>query len=1230
MLAVCTFFSAVRMETFAEENASEVNGQNVAMVRKTDEVIETQDGWDNSPVESVYENEGYRVIFSLTGHWSNGYSANVEIENTGSKTIENWTIEFEFPGNISNIWNAEIISNENNKYIIKNAGWNQDISAGGSIEFGIIGTEEFPGFPQRYQLIGNQINVELTECSIDFKLTDYWETGFCGEIAITNNSDAVVEDWALEFDLDSHFVSIWNAVLESAENGHIIVKNAGYNANINPGEVVTFGFEGYFEGERRVPENYVLYQHGINQGIDSIGEDAYIVRNAKSQLKIGYAFGDSEESVTKNISLCSELAGASVKWISSKPAMISDKGEVVRPSAESEYVTLTAVVSSNDYSEEVEFNVRVVKDTYVNYNIDYIYDMESPELLYIYNEEVDSLEVYLNDAGYVSDISGQFSEFVVESPEEAILALYEVKSLMGCESPKDELSWVSTNRDKYGYAYRFRQTYKGIPIYGRNVVVATNVNGITSFLHSSYVNDIDTDVTPALSEDAIFGILRDGDYEIIGNDGLYIYVDDMTVLVYNIIAEDDSGIYNILVNADSGEIVLTNPMSAFENASTRSDYAVPPFIVETGEDLLGIAQTYVVNHSKNGGIDIYDINDAKRNINLYDASGYEVGGELPEFPIRKAVNSWTPGEISGIVNAGKCYDFYYDMFGRKGLDGKGSLIRVYINYNIHNAQTKYGKLLFGIKGGTYTMNAQGGLDTVGHEYTHAIMDDLTTMDDYIFNECGAIQEAYADIFGYFIEGKVDPYWYHGESNNIQSAWRCMSDPWLFCQPAAIGDKYYQDYTVDSDDRGGIHQNNTIISHACYLMWKNGIIDKDRLAELWYHSIILGYDSTTEFSTVRTNILTSAKEMGMSGNEIQIIKDAFDSVGVTAEDAVEIGGTNVLLGKVVVADADMAAGNNVPIKGATIEMVRAGGRTYRESTSDDGTFSVIHLLPGNYTISVSKESFYTVSQEITLTSSNINNYCSTIELIPTSFVGTGAAEGTIKDSITGIGVEGLTLGVRKGINAKKGKVLSTSKTSVEGAYLFDKLESGNYCVEVVDNRVLKDGEKKYYKTYFNIKILGGCRVRNQNATVSNVLNASQLRIVLNWGASPRDLDSHLIGPTSSGANFHLSFGDRSYIESGTLIADMDLDCSLGYGPETTTIYNPVEGNYVFYVHNYYSGTTEITSSGASVEVYMGNNNEPAYVFNVPTTGSGIYWTVFSYNSKTKRVTPINYVGSTVKK
>ncbi len=1229
-------------ETVTEEStvdtSTEEQIQSVETVSGNEAVttaVESQsNGWDGVTTQQTYEGDNYKIIFMLDGYWNGGYNAKVKIQNTSNVKIENWYMAFDLANEISNLWNAEISTFENDNYVLKNAGYNQDIAANGTVEFGFGAREDFRGFPTECALLGEETETNEEDYTINYHLDSDWGDGFTGTITITNNSEQAIEDWRLEFDFARNITGIWNGVIESHEGNHYVIKNAGYNANIAPGQMVSFGFNGT-EGEANAePINFVLYSIGNILPEEAIDEDCLIVTNALSKLNVEFAFGDTKDSVTSNLNLCNSLDGASVEWTSNNTNIIDNNGVVTRPSDTSEYVTLTAKVSSNEYSDIKEFELYVIKNTYVNYNVDYIEDLDSLEMLYLYNDgEPENLEVYLNDAGYISYISGSFSDFVVESPEEAILALYGIKSLTGINSPKEELRWLSTTKDNYGTSFRYEQIYNNVPVYGMNIVITVDSTGKTSSLYSSFSADINIDTVPTISEKDVTDFLMSQGYSSIEENRLYVYMDDFEPkLVWGVNAIYEDNLYMVLVDAHNGGVVFTNLLSISEFAVGETS--------ASGTSSLGSNENFSVAYFKLGKTTYYTLRDVNRQISVYDATGINNTSSLPGTLISNTTNTWTGGEVSALTNVAKSYDFYYNNYGRKGMDGNNSPISVSINYgqaNSFSLGNSWG-LVFG-QGGTYIYGGEAALDTVGHEYTHSVVRSVTSLGSYYKDAPGAINEGYADIFGYFIENDNDPDWRHREDNTVSGLGiRNMSNPAAFNQPSKIGDSNYYDFTIagNTRDNGGVHVNNTIVSHACYLMWRNGITDKQRLADLWYHALLLGYDGNSTFNTVRLNVLTSAKNMRMSADEIKIIKDAFDAVGIVGLTKADINGTNILTGKVVVADDDMVLGNNKSLPDAKIQLARVGTindgsnffDNYKNAFSEkDGTFSMINIIPGTYKLTISKSGYYTATQYITLTATKINNYCSTTELIPVTYTGVGGAKGSIVDAITGDGVEGLTLRIRKGINAKSGTVIDTLTSGTDGEYSISDLTSGHYCIEIVEKRNV-EGDK-YLTTYFNIKVLGGKVISNQNATVSTTLNESQLRIVLEWGAKPNDLDSHLFGPTSSGSQFHIYYINKSYSESGKVIADLDLDDVTSYGPETTTIYNPIEGIYTFYIYNY-SGSPEMSTSGASVRVYTGNSNEPAYVFNIPVDTSGRYWTVFTYNSKTRKITPVNVVGSSVVK
>ena len=132
----------------------------------------------------------------------------------------------------------------------------------------------------------------------------------------------------------------------------------------------------------------------------------------------------------------------------------------------------------------------------------------------------------------------------------------------------------------------------------------------------------------------------------------------------------------------------------------------------------------------------------------------------------------------------------------------------------------------------------------------------------------------------------------------------------------------------------------------------------------------------------------------------------------------------------------------------------------------------------------------------------------------------------------------------------------------------------------------------------------------------------MRIVLRWGYTPSDLDSHLY-ITNNGSSYHVYYGRKE--PSGSQ-ANLDVDDTSSYGPETVTVVDIFEkGIYTYGVHNYSnnssSTSTALANSGATVEVYFG---EVLYgTYSVPS-GAGTYWNVFTYNAYTGEFTVNNTI------
>ncbi len=221
----------------------------------------SQDGWDRVATESVYEDGRCRITFSLISCWDEGYNGNIKIENLSDDILENWYVKFDFENSISSIWNAEVAEHAEENYVIKNAGWNRNIPVGDSVEFGFSGLESFLGFPEDCRLLGSVIESEEENYSVEYYVEDDWETGFTGRITITNRTEKCIEDWRLEFDFDCEISRVWDCEIASHEGSHYVIHNSGYNADIESGESISFGFVVSEGSSQETISNILLYNH---------------------------------------------------------------------------------------------------------------------------------------------------------------------------------------------------------------------------------------------------------------------------------------------------------------------------------------------------------------------------------------------------------------------------------------------------------------------------------------------------------------------------------------------------------------------------------------------------------------------------------------------------------------------------------------------------------------------------------------------------------------------------------------------------------------------------------------------------------------------------------------------------------------------------------------------------------------------------------------------------------
>ncbi|HPG38752.1 MAG TPA: PKD domain-containing protein [bacterium] len=140
------------------------------------------------------------------------------------------------------------------------------------------------------------------------------------------------------------------------------------------------------------------------------------------------------------------------------------------------------------------------------------------------------------------------------------------------------------------------------------------------------------------------------------------------------------------------------------------------------------------------------------------------------------------------------------------------------------------------------------------------------------------------------------------------------------------------------------------------------------------------------------------------------------------------------------------------------------------------------------------------------------------------------------------------------------------------------------------------------------------------SLSPTIAEGGMRVVLNWGQTPYDLDIYLKTPEIEGSFYQVYYSNKG---SATIApyANLDVDDRSGYGPETITIHDLFSGVYRCYIHNY-SGTPALTQSAGVVQIY--NDTGLLETVNVPLSGEGRYWYIGDIDGATGNVTIYNTI------
>lgn len=440
---------------------------------------------------------------------------------------------------------------------------------------------------------------------------------------------------------------------------------------------------------------------------------------------------------------------------------------------------------------------------------------------------------------------------------------------------------------------------------------------------------------------------------------------------------------------------------------------------------------------------------------------------------------------------------------------------------------------------------------------------------------------------------------------------------------AVGGKFFDRYYTDNSLKGSMFYLGT-----CYSMRNDTIADvlikkgaevvygfsepvsiqycNEILQELLINQLVLG------MTTARAGFDNSRQVCGNIdpySDNCQLCIKGNDSFRLVADKE---------RGEIVGSVKDATTGE--AIKNALIRIYCDGDLVKSLRTNNSGEYN-LNLAVGEYIIKVNYGQYKSAKVSATVTD-NITTYIETLLMIDAE-LNSGYANGTITDATTGEAVDGVNIAFRRSWNNKTGVVIQTTSTNENGYYEIS-YNPGFYTMEYS-----KDG---YITGYKNI-IIGIVDFEAQNAVISPEMpDDGNFRIVLSWSSIPKDLDSHLTGPTVDGGRFHLyyKYANTSNRNSNSDYYQLDLDntdiISRPDIPETTTIITQLDGVYRYSVHDYtnkgQANSEALSQSNATVNVYKGSALVATY--HVPPNVKGSIWTVFELSGN--EIKPINKMGN----
>lgn len=469
-------------------------------------------------------------------------------------------------------------------------------------------------------------------------------------------------------------------------------------------------------------------------------------------------------------------------------------------------------------------------------------------------------------------IEGDFTDTLVTDATAAWQALEMVKDDLGVEGVEFAKE-VEETRNGALRIFGFSQVVDGVPVYGGKLAVYAdddgNAEGVIGSLKSVKKQSEKSSVEAA-EVVALQSLRGDGisNAKIVEAKQYYYPYGEEAVLGYRIVAQAGARQVIMVVKDADESIIEKREVEPIEWEVKSEDIA--PF--KTNSPL-----SYVLEDAERKIVGAHFIDEVD-----YDDEVYYWGS------VAEANRMRVDQMLDYFTKVQEIYDFYNDEYGYKGLDGKGSEMKLIMNIHMAPDGSDYSEAVAYIPTPNYIVVGEkampnGQVGMVAHEYTHGVFHARA---EEQAAEDGArvlsVNEGYADVMGLVAQTYIENCARKGVS---YADCKAHPDGVLKGSPdkdIAGSTMSYEEYAEDFSPTKLIkvpkdaHKYAYILSRAAYLMGQN--LSVKQLGDLWYRALDLYKYSDGGMASMRHAVVTTARQMLREEDYLKV-KEAFDGVGL---------------------------------------------------------------------------------------------------------------------------------------------------------------------------------------------------------------------------------------------------------------------------------------------------------------------------------------------------------------